>query len=371
MADSVWATRKQRLLAHMKESGIDAALITAPINIYYFTGFLSDPHERFLALFLDARSDEELLFVPELDAEAARQTGTAARLVPLSDTDDPYAKLRAQGAAGSCGSLGVEKGCVTLEKAERFGEAFPNARFVDVTGFIDSLRVRKTEEEIANVKLAVETIEQVVEYAAGRAVVGMTELELTAELEYQMKRLGAEKPSFESIVLTGKRSALPHGVPEAVPIAAGDFLLIDIGVKVQGYCSDITRTFLMGEGTPEQENIYRTVLAANEAGIAAVRLGAAAAEVDRAARNVIAAAGYGEYFTHRVGHGFGMDIHEFPSLHGENAHPLEPGMLFTIEPGIYVPSIGGVRIEDDVYLREDGTVQVLTGYPKDLIRLGV
>ncbi|CAM3750101.1 Xaa-Pro peptidase family protein [Cohnella lubricantis] len=367
--NKVWASRKQRVLAHLKENGIDTALITAPSNIYYLTGFLSNPHERFLALLLDARSEEETLFVPALDAEAAAQAGVTARMVPLSDTDDAYARLQ-QEASGRIASIGVEKGYMTLDRAERIADAFPGVRTADLTSFIDSLKVRKTEEEIAKVRLAIDTVEKVVEHAASHAVVGMTELELTAELEYQMKRFGADKPSFESIVLTGRRSALPHGVPEAVPIAAGDYLLIDIGVKVQGYCSDITRTFLMGEGTEEQERIYETVLAANQAGISAAKLGHPIAAVDRAAREVIASAGYGEYFTHRVGHGFGMDIHEYPSLHGNNENPLEPGMLFTIEPGIYVPEIGGVRIEDDIYLREDGTAEVLTTYPKWLIRLG-
>lgn len=367
--DNVWTSRRQKLLTHLKENGIEAALITAPIHVYYFTGFLSDPHERFLALLLDARSEEETLFVPALDAEAASQAGVAARLVPITDTEDAYERLGKE-APGRLASIGVEKGYLTLDRAERIGDAFPGVRMADLTRFIESLKVRKTEEEIAKVRLAVETIEKVVAHAASHAVVGMTELELTAELEYQMKRFGADKPSFESIVLTGRRSALPHGVPEAVPIAEGDFLLLDIGVKVQGYCSDITRTFLMGEGTAEQERIYETVLAANLAGIAAVKPGRPVAEVDRAAREVIASAGYGSYFTHRVGHGFGMDIHEFPSLHGKNPHPLEPGMLFTVEPGIYVPEIGGVRIEDDIYLREDGTADVLTSYPKYLIRLG-
>ena len=375
MADeNVWTSRKAKLRAHLSNGGIDAAFISNPTHLYYFTGFLSEPHERFLALYLDARTGEETLFVPSLDAEAASRAGAGVpkRLVPLSDTDDAYAILKRETAAGGpVGALGVEKSFLTLDRAERLGEAFPGARLADLTGFIDSLRVRKTEEEIARVAVAVETIERVMEHAVKQAKIGMTELELTAELEYQMKRLGADKPSFDSIVLTGTRSALPHGVPEAVPIARGDFLLIDIGVKMNGYCSDITRTFLVGEGTAEQERIYETVLAANLAGIAAAeRVGAPVAEVDRAARETIAAAGYGEFFTHRVGHGFGMDIHEFPSLHGENRHPLEPGMLFTVEPGIYVPSIGGVRIEDDVYIREDGSVRVLTSFPKTLTRIG-
>ncbi|MBB6735626.1 M24 family metallopeptidase [Cohnella zeiphila] len=366
---NAYAERRNRLLGRMAERGIDAALIVSPTSIYYLTGFLSDPHERFLALLLDARKNAEALFVPLLDAESARRNGTVADIVPLSDTEDPYARLSGALSA-SAAAVGVEKNVLTLDRAERIARLVPNAALVDLTPELESMRVRKTAEEIAKVQAAVDLIEKVVAHAAERAAVGMTELDLTAELEYQMKRLGADRPSFESIVLTGSRTALPHGVPETVPIREGDFVLIDIGAQVNGYCSDITRTFLMGEGTKEQERIYETVLAANRAGIAAARAGTAASEVDRAARDVIAAAGYGDFFTHRVGHGFGLDIHEFPSLHGANPALLESGMLFTVEPGIYVPELGGVRIEDDVYVQEDGSVRVLTSYPKSLTRLG-
>jgi len=365
----VWTERREKLLARMTERGIDAALIVSPTGIDYLTGFRSDPHERFLALLLVAGAKEATLYVPLLEEEAARRSGTSATVVPLSDTEDPYARLT-ETLPANAAAIGVEKNVLTLDRAERLTQLAPNAALADVTPDLEAMRVRKNAEEIAKVQAAVDLIEKVMAHAAQRAVVGMTELELAAELEYQMKRLGAERPSFASIVLTGSRSALPHGVPEAVPIREGDFVLIDIGAQANGYCSDITRTFLMGEGTKEQERIYEIVLAANRAGIEAARAGVAASEVDRAARDVIAAAGYGDYFTHRVGHGFGMDIHEFPSLHGANPAPLEPGMLFTVEPGIYVPGLGGVRIEDDVFVREDGTVRVLTSYPKTLTRLG-
>lgn len=366
--NNVWPIRKRQLQAYMEEQGIDVAIITSPTHVYYFTGFHCDPHERFLALAIDVRSGAETLFVPLLDRLAAQQQADVSRIVAVSDTDNPYDTLRANTVQPS--SIGLEKNFVSLAAAERLTAIFPDARLHDLEPAILSLRMKKTEEEIAKVSASIALIEQVMAHAVKHAAIGMTELDLTAELEYQMKRLGADKPAFESIVLTGARTALPHGHPGPTPIRPGDLVLIDIGVKAQGYCSDITRTFIMGEGTREQERIYETVLAANEAAIRAVRTGAPISVLDDTARQIIASRGYGEYFPHRVGHGFGMDIHEAPSIHGENGMLMEPGLLFTIEPGVYVPQIGGVRIEDDIYIASDGSARVLTSFPKRLTRIG-
>ncbi|THF83664.1 M24 family metallopeptidase [Cohnella fermenti] len=365
----IYRLRRQRVIHHLKENGIEAALVTSPSMVYYATGFRSDPHERFLALLLDARSDEETLFAPELDAGAAGEMSTVAAIVPIGDTENPYEKLKAR-LGPSVSGLAIEKNHVTVDKAERLQAAMAGVRLHNLTPLLEGMRMRKTREEIEKVRLAVETVEKVMNHALTHAVVGMTELELTGELEFQMKRLGAEKPSFETIVLTGRRSALPHGVPGDAKLAENDFLLIDMGVVQQGYCSDITRTFIMGEGTAEQEAIYEAVRAANLRGIGAAKAGRPLSAVDKAARDEIVSRGYGPYFTHRVGHGFGMDIHEYPSLHGSNPDPIQPGLLFTVEPGIYVPEIGGVRIEDDLYIREDGTAEVITSFTKHLIRLG-
>lgn len=365
---AIYHVRRKKTFEYLKEKGMDAALLTSPSTIYYLTGFRSNPHERFLALLLDARSEEETLFAPMLDAQAAGEEGTVDTIVPSGDTENPYEKLK-QKLGHPPAILAIEKSNVTLDKAERLQDAAPGARFEDLTPFLEAMRMRKTREEVERVRLAVETIEKVMNHALTHAVVGMTELDLTAELEYQMKRFGADKPSFDTIVLAGRRSALPHGTPENVAFQENDFLLIDMGVVVQGYCSDITRTFIMGEGTAEQEAIYEAVHAANLRGIEAARSGRTLASVDKAARDEIEARGYGKYFTHRVGHGFGMDIHEYPSVHGENREPIETGLLFTVEPGIYVPEIGGVRIEDDLYIKEDGTAEVITTFTKHLIRL--
>ncbi|MNI47647.1 putative peptidase [compost metagenome] len=180
-----------------------------------------------------------------------------------------------------------------------------------------------------------------------------------------MKKVGASGPSFDTMVLSGPNTALPHGVPGERIIQPGDLLMFDMGVYAGGYASDITRTFAVGEIDSKLVEVYNTVLAANLAGIAASQTGATFGSVDKAAREVIEAAGYGQYFMHRVGHGLGMDTHEYPSLHGLNEDLIEVGNVFTVEPGIYVPGLGGVRIEDDVFITPEGAV-TLTSYPKEL-----
>lgn len=366
---SIWQSRKESLLAYMKENGIDLVILTSPTNVYYFTGFHCNPHERFLALTLDARNGEEALYMPLLDYSAAEPFIGSSKAVPISDMDNPYELLQRMTASHAV-TIGIEKNNVSLAKAEHLQQIFEGSRYLDIEPFIFSLRMKKSEEEIVKVQAAVDMIEKIVGYAADHAVIGMTEIELTAELEYQMRKLGADRPAFESIVLTGARTALPHGTPGDYPIQRGDLLLIDIGVQVNGYCSDTTRTFVMGEATKEQRDIYEAVLAANLAAIDVARAGIPLSEVDKAARDAITERGYGPLFTHRVGHGFGMDVHEQPSVSGQNGMIIEPGLLFTIEPGVYDPIIGGVRIEDDVYIKADGTVSVLTSYPKTLIQLG-
>ncbi|ANE48641.1 metallopeptidase [Paenibacillus swuensis] len=358
------------MLDYLKGQNIDATLITSPLNVYYFTGFRCNPHERFLAYAVDGRTGEETLFVPLLDVEEAKAAGYVQRVVGISDTDNAYEVLSRELGKGVT-RVGLEMNSVSLSKGELILQALPGAKFEDIEEFVLSLRVCKSPEEIIKVRTSIGVIEQVMEHAVARARVGMTEAELTAELEFQMKKLGASAPAFSTIVLTGARSALPHGSPGGAAIERDGFLIIDMGVVVDGYCSDITRTFLVGEGTKEQERIYEAVLAANRAGIAAVEVGKPIGILDAAARGEITERGFGEYFPHRVGHGFGMDVHEAPSIAGNNPLPMAEGMLFTIEPGVYVPGVGGVRIEDNIYIDIHGNPQVLTSFPKELRRLGV
>jgi Xaa-Pro dipeptidase len=232
------------------------------------------------------------------------------------------------------------------------------------------MRLIKSSEEITTIKRAIAIMEDSLRLTLTKIIPGITELDIVAELEFQMKKLGAEGPSFSTMVLAGQNAALPHGVPGKRKVQIGEVLLIDAGVFVDGYVSDLTRTFAIGELNDTLLDIYDTVLKANLSGIEAVRPGAAIRSVDQAARTVIENKGYGEFFMTRVGHGIGLEIHEFPSLHGQAIGELQEGMTFTIEPGIYNSSVGGVRIEDNVLVTKDGA-EVLTSFPKELMTIGV
>lgn len=354
--------RLVELEQQMNQHGMDTLLITDPKHIYYLTGFLSNPHERFLGLLLQSGS-QPVLFAPALDGEAARAAIGSMELITHQDTEDPYRLLRHR--LGTSSSFGLEKAHVTLDRYERLQEAFEFSAAIDIGPSLREMRIRKSPEEINRMRHAVKLIEQVLENSLKQIKEGITENELVAEVEYQIRKLGADGPSFDSMVLFGEKTALPHGVPGERKLRSGDMIMFDIGVYAKGYASDITRTFGFGELSAEQLRIYETVLAANEAAIAAIKPGVSFGSIDKAARDVIEAAGYGPYFNHRLGHGLGIDVHEFPSVHGQNELLLREGNVFTVEPGIYVPGIAGVRIEDDVVVTDTG-VDVLTSFSKQL-----
>lgn len=363
-----YQSRMRRVLEEIEAAGMDFAMITSPGSIFYLTGFYSDPHERFMALIARPGEAGYMLFVPALDEESARRGECIGRLVAVHDTVDPW-ELLGKETGFDPAVIGVEKNHLRFAGYERLSALYPKASYLDAHPIVMQLRLRKTPEEIARVRTAVALAERVLEEAVAKAGVGVSELELNAEIEYRLRVLGGDKPAFETSVLGGTRSALPHGRSGEYRLQEDDFLLIDMGVYKDGYCSDITRTFLIGEGSGAQARVYEAVLQANRSAVAAAMAGRPLADVDRAARETITEFGFGHYFNHRVGHGMGIDIHELPSVHGGNESPIEPGMLFTIEPGVYVPDIGGVRIEDDIYIGEDGRAQVLTSFPRELRRL--
>lgn len=358
--------RLNGLRSRLAESAIDAALVTTPSSIAYYTGLRFDPMERFAGLWITAR--DSVLFVPELDAGKAEAAQGVDRIVPLPDGKPPLEALRRECRA-SPESCGIEKEAVSWKLAERLLGLWPDAEFVDIGNIVQAMRGRKTREEAELVRKAALTGDVALEAALAAFRPGMTEREMADEIDRQVRLVGGEGNAFATTVLAGARSAFPHGETGQRAIREGDFLLVDMGVSCQGYLSDMTRTFLVGQGTPDQERIYETVREANRRAIDAVRLGEPLSSVDEAARAWIRQAGFGGLFPHRVGHGLGVDIHEPPSVHGWNEQLIVPGLLFTIEPGIYAPGIGGVRIEDDVYVNEAGVVETLTGFPKTLRRL--
>lgn len=360
-----YTERLEKLQTYLDEEDIDLAMITDPTNVFYYTGFLSDPHERFLALVIEKESNQVRLFVPALDQEMAKEEANVKGIIPISDEEDPFEILH-QHTTGVIKKFALEKKAVSVFRYEAIQSFFKEASFIDIQSFINTKRKKKSRLEVEKMKESIRIIENVLEEGIKHVRADMTESELTAELEYLMRKFGADGPSFSTIVLSGEKSALPHGAPGERKLQNGDFLLIDFGVIKDGYCSDITRTFVIGEASEKQKEIYNIVLASTNAGIAAVKAGVPLKEFDIAARKVIEESGYGKYFNNRIGHGLGMEVHEEPSIHENNEEIAEPGLLFTIEPGIYIPAFGGVRIEDNVYINEAGEAEVLTSFPKDL-----
>ncbi|GAA0591802.1 Xaa-Pro peptidase family protein [Virgibacillus siamensis] len=361
-----YQNRLEQLQQYLKEQNFSIALIASPANVFYFTGFDSDPHERFMALVWDGQTAEFKLFVPALDKEIAENDSFVEKIIPISDEADPFSILK-NNVGTDIKSIGLEMKETSMFKHRNLNAAFPEVSYDDIQPFINKLRLKKSRQEVTYLQEAVDIIEKVLEEGMKKVKTGMTEVDLTAELEYLMKKFGAEGPSFSPIVLSGEKSALPHGVPDDRKFQNGDFLLIDFGVKTKhGYCSDTTRTFVIGEPSEKQKEMYHIVLEANQAGINAVQSGKPLKTFDLAARDVIDKSGYGDYFNNRVGHGLGIDVHEEPSIHANNEQLAEEGVFFTIEPGIYIPGYGGVRIEDEVFINEKGEAEVLTSFPRDL-----
>jgi Xaa-Pro aminopeptidase len=269
-----------------------------------------------------------------------------------------------------CGELGVrklgfEQGRMTVDEYEDWKQKLSD-ELVPAGELIDDLRVCKTEREIAALTAAQRTAERAFEAVLPRVVRGKTEAQLRGELAAECYLHGAEDLAFDFIIASGENSAKPHAVPGDRVIRDGDFLTFDFGAKVNGYCSDMTRTVAVGSATEEMKNIYCTVLKAQLAGIAAARSGIPGKVIDQAARDVIEQAGYGPYFGHGFGHSVGLEIHEKPTASPANDKPLPAGAVITAEPGIYLPGRFGVRIEDMICLTEEGSVN-LTRAPKELI----
>lgn len=361
-------TRIEKLYALLDQKKLDVALVTLPSLIYYFTGFHTNPHERFVAL-VCPKGDSPFLFVPALDCEKAERVSSVSTVIAHTDSQNPFEVLKRHLPTGIT-RIGIQADHLNVNRYQALLEATGASHTVDLEQELAHIRVVKSQSEIVIVKRAVLCIEEAIAQTLPLIKPGVTENEIVSELELRMKRLGASGPSFDTMVLTGENTGLPHGVPGTNKVQEGQLLLIDAGVFVDGYASDITRTFAVGEVSEKCKDIYETVLQANRSAIQAARPGITLASLDQAARSVIESKGYGEYFSHRTGHGFGLDIHEYPSIHGSNPDPVREGMLITIEPGIYIRGIGGVRIEDDVYITADGA-EVLTSFPKELTVIGV
>ena len=339
---------------------IDVAYISRPVSIAYLTGFHADPHERLMALVV--RAAEATLIVPSLEEEKANGQAAAANVVAWRDGEDPY-ELVVRAVAGSV-ELAVEKEHLSLHAAGVITSRSGASELVDVGSEIRRLRLVKNADEIEKLAHAAAITDDAFVRVLARTHGGMSEVDVAFLFGSVIGDLGAAL-SFNTLVQSGPNSAMPHLEPSSRKLARGDFVLLDFGAAWAGYKADSTRMVVVGEPSARQREIHAVVLRAHDAAIAAARPGVTTGEVDAAARRVIEDAGYGKEFFHRVGHGIGLEGHEDPSLDPGSRTVLEPGMVFTVEPGVYIPGLGGVRIEDDVVVTDDGC-RVLTKADRSL-----
>ncbi|MCR8852759.1 M24 family metallopeptidase [Lysinibacillus fusiformis] len=361
-------SKVEEIQSYLQQHHIDAAFITTPDNVFYVSGFKSNPHERLLGvmIFKDA---EPFLICPQMEIPDAKAAGWSYEVIGHQDTDNSMEILAEAITSREIQptTFAIEKAQLIVERLETLQQSFPQANFVRIDEKINAMRVIKDESELDKLRKAAELADYAIEIGCKEIAEGKTEMEILTAIESAIQDKGC-KMSFETMVLSGPKTASPHGHPGARKIEKGDMVLFDLGVIYDGYCSDITRTVAFGEPSEAQKEIYHAVLAANQNAVSAVKPGVRAMDLDKIARDTITEAGFGEYFTHRLGHGLGISVHEFPSVTGTNDMTMEEGMVFTIEPGIYKSDVTGVRIEDDVVVTKDG-VEVLTKFPKDLIIL--
>lgn len=340
----------------LADNNYDIAYVSDFMDIQYFTGFSSDPIERVLALFIFPDKDP-FIFAPALEVEAVKETGWKYPVFGYLDHEDPFALIHDHivELAGTPQKWAIEKTNLTVEKYASLQKQFPAAEFTgNLTPFVEQLKLIKTPEEIKTLEIAGDWADKAFEIGFNALSKGRTEQEVVAEIEYQLKLAGIMQMSFETMVQTGANAAEAHGGPRKELIEPNKLCLFDLGVIYNGYISDATRTVAFGEVSQHAKDVYNVCLEANLTAQAAAKPGITAAELDKIARDIIDKAGYGEYFTHRLGHGMGQSEHEFPSIMAGNDLVLQPGMCFSIEPGIYIPGDVGVRIEDCVHITEDG-----------------
>lgn len=349
--------RAGRVADLLADAGADVLLVTGAVNLRWLTGFTGSSG---LAL-VGADGLREFVTDFRYLSQSADQldAGWERRIVP-----DLAASVPA--LLGAATRLGFDDAAVTVKEHARLAELLgEQAELVPCGGLVEGLRAVKDAAERERLQAAATLADTALTEVLGRGLVGRTERDVGLDLEFTMRRLGAEAVSFSPIIAAGAHGALPHAEPRDVPIPAGTLVVIDWGAQLDGYASDCTRTYATGELDPRDAEIYGIVLAAQEAALAAVRPGPTGREIDAVARAIIDAAGHAEHFGHGLGHGVGMEVHEGPRLSKLGTVPLVPGHVVTVEPGIYVPGAVGVRIEDLVIVTEDGH-DVLNGLSKEL-----
>jgi len=367
-----YEARLDELKKRLKDQGIDVLALLPEANLIYLTGITKELSERPLVFFLSSSpSTRPTILLPHLEVETfSHALPYEVDFIPYTD-EEGYAPAFAKASktlnlAGR--ALGMETRSMRLLELRQIERSAPGAKFVEVDELLSQRRMVKDADEIEAIRTAIRVSEQALEATCAQVKPRMSERDVQMILNMEMLKHGADGHGFPPIVLSGERAAMPHGSSSNRKLQESDCLLIDFGFRVGTYSADITRTFSIGTSNPEWKEIYETVKSANEAGRKMAGPGILAEEVDAAARKVIVDAGYGEYFTHRTGHGLGLEIHEPPYIVFGNKTILQPGMVFTVEPGIYIADKVGVRIEDDIVITKDGA-ETLSTYPRELTSL--
>lgn len=352
--------RLEKLRRAIRTEPIDTLMVAAPQNVHYLTGFTGDQ-----SVLLVGKASTLLVsdgkFATQLEQECP---GLDVHIRPVEQL--LYDAVGETVARFGTSRLGYEPSKLTMAQHATIAARAQGVALVGVAGKVEALRAVKDKGEVEAIRRSIRVAERGFAMLRAGMNEGDSEKHLADLLEGYLRQCGAEKSAFDAIVAVGARAALPHAHPTAESrVGDADFVLVDWGASVGAYKSDLTRVVVTGKVTPRFEKVYGTVLDAQAAGIAALRPGATAGEVDAAARSVVASAGFGRFFNHGLGHGFGLEIHENPFFRSDNPLPLKAGMVVTVEPGIYLPDWGGVRIEDDVLITPDGP-EVLSRVPKSL-----
>jgi Xaa-Pro aminopeptidase len=358
-------TRVLRARERMDELGVDVLLLSVGADLPYLTGYEAMPLERLTMLVLPKEGDARLV-VPRLEAPRVAPQPELFELVPWDETDDPVALVAQLAGTPGVAAIGDHTWARFVLDLQL---ALPSVNFVRASTVLGPIRMAKDDDEIAALQAAAAAVDAIAVELREQPFAGRTELDVHRELVDRMLASGHERSNF-AIVAAGANAASPHHEPSAQRrISDGDLVLCDFGGTMRAYCSDITRMFAVGEQPAEVQEAYSVLQAAQEAGVQAATVGTPCAEVDAAARKVIADAGYGDYFVHRVGHGIGQEAHEDPYMVAGNDLPLAPGHAFSVEPGIYLPGRFGMRLEDIVVATEAGPRR-LNEAPRDLAVVG-
>ncbi len=351
-------SRVVKLRERMRRSGLEAVLIANPVNRRYISGFTGTSGYVLITL------EKAVLYT---DFRYRTQA-------PMQAPDFEVIEHRSQAIESvkqtleqlHISTLGFEQDDLTYGTYLSYASVLDSIRLEPCKGLVEGIRLHKDDSELRILREAADLADQAFTHILGHLKPGVSEREIALEIEFFMRTHGAASTSFDTIVASGERSALPHGVASDRKMGDGELVTLDFGAYYRGYCSDITRTVMIGAPDPRQREIYGVVLEAQLHALDRIRPGMSGKEADALARDVIRRYGYGEHFGHGTGHGVGMEIHEAPRLSSQSDSVLEPGMVVTVEPGIYIPDFGGVRIEDDIVITESG-IEILTRSAKELI----